>query len=81
MRRTCDAARELISHPAAHGLIGDHDPTLGQQIFDVAKAQAEPDIKLVQIWDDVSFDEVADLQKRGRYGSNAEVMGIMDRRD
>jgi hypothetical protein len=22
-------------HPAAHGLIGDHDPTLGQQILDI----------------------------------------------
>jgi hypothetical protein len=49
--------------------------------LDVAKVRAEPDIKLVQIWDDAGFDEVADLQKRGRYGSNADVMGIMDRKD
>ena len=31
--------------PAAHGLIGHQDPTLSQQILDVAEAQDEPDIK------------------------------------
>jgi hypothetical protein len=32
-------------HPAAHRLIGNQDPTLSQQILDVAEAQGEPDIK------------------------------------
>jgi hypothetical protein len=32
-------------HPAPNGFVGDHDAPLRQQIFDVAKAQCEPEIK------------------------------------
>jgi hypothetical protein len=37
--------RRAMVHPAAHGLIGDQDPTLSQQILDVAKAQGELEIE------------------------------------
>ncbi len=32
-------------HPAAHGLVRDRDPALSEQIFDVTKAQREPEIE------------------------------------
>jgi hypothetical protein len=39
----CNHRSEII-HPAAHGLVGDRDPALSQQILDVAKAEGEPEI-------------------------------------
>jgi hypothetical protein len=38
---------------AAHGLIGDNDPTLGQQILDISEAQGEPDIKPDRLLDNL----------------------------
>jgi hypothetical protein len=40
----CDHGTEVI-HPATHRLIGNDDPTLGQQVLDIAKTQGEPGIK------------------------------------
>ena len=37
--------RPEVVYPAAHGLVEDRDPALGQQIFDVAKAEGEPEIE------------------------------------
>ena len=48
-------------HPAAHRLIGNQDPTLSQQILDVAEAQGEPDIKPDRLLDDFGREAV------GRY--------------
>ncbi len=38
--------------PASDGLIGDHDPTLGQQILDIPEIQGKPDIKPDRLLDD-----------------------------
>jgi hypothetical protein len=51
-------------HPAAHGLVGDRDPALGQQILDVAKAEGEPEIKPDRVINDIRrepISHVADL--------------------
>ena len=45
--------------PAAHGLIGNRDSALGQQILDVAEAQGEPDIKPDRLLDDLGREAVA----------------------
>ena len=37
-----DLGSEMI-HPATNGLIGDRDAALRQQVFDVSKAQCEPE--------------------------------------
>ena len=42
-------------HPARDGLVGDHDGTFRQQIFDVAKAQCEPDIEPNRLLDNFGF--------------------------
>jgi hypothetical protein len=37
--------RTEVVQPAAHGLVRDRDPPLGEQILDVAKAECEPEIE------------------------------------
>jgi hypothetical protein len=37
--------RPEVVHPAAHGLVRDRDPALSEQIFDVTKAECEPEIE------------------------------------
>ena len=37
--------RPEVVHPAAHGLVRDCDPALSEQIFDVTKAECEPEIE------------------------------------
>jgi hypothetical protein len=41
---SCDHGTEVF-HPATHRLIGNDDPALSQQVLDIAKAEAEPDIE------------------------------------
>src|SRR5208282_2132547 len=54
-------------HPAAHGLIRDQDPTLGQQIPDVTEAQGEPDIKPDRLLDDFGREAVAAIADLGHH--------------
>jgi hypothetical protein len=54
-------------HPAAHGLIGHQDPTLSQQILDVAEAQSEPDIKPDRLLDDFGREAVAAIADPGHH--------------
>src|SRR3984893_11393995 len=54
-------------YPAPNGLVGDHDPTLGQQILDVAKAQGEPDIKPDRPLDDFGREAVAAIVDLGHH--------------
>ncbi len=54
-------------HPAAHGLIGHQDPTLGQQILDVAEAQGEPDTKPDRLLDDLGREAVAAIADLGHH--------------
>src|SRR5208283_4870157 len=54
-------------HPAANGLIGDHDPALGKQILDIPETQGEPDIKPDRPLDDFGREAeaaIADLDHR-----------------
>lgn len=37
--------RPKVVHPASDRLVGNDDPSLGQQIFTVAKAQSEPKLE------------------------------------
>ena len=34
-----------VIDPASNALVGDRDPALGEQVFDVSKAQRKPDVK------------------------------------
>ena len=45
-------------HPAPDGLVGDHDGTFRQQIFDVAKAQGKPNVKPDRLLDDFGREPV-----------------------
>ena len=50
--------------PAAHRLMGHHDPALSQQILDIPEAQREPDAQLDHVLDDPgrkAVSAVADL--------------------
>src|SRR5664279_2914137 len=53
----CDHCPEMV-HPAPNGLVGDHDAALRQQIFDVAKAQCEPEIEPDRLLDDLRREPV-----------------------
>ncbi len=58
-------------HPAAHRLIGNHDPAFRQQIFDVAEAQREPNIEPDRVLDDFgrkAIAAIADCDHLGWYG-------------
>jgi hypothetical protein len=48
-------------YPSPNGLVGDHNPMLGQQILDVAKAQGEPDIKPDRLLDDFGSKPAGDV--------------------
>jgi hypothetical protein len=54
----CDHRPEMV-HPAAHSLVGHQDPTLSQQILDVAKAQGESNMKPDRLLDDFGREAVA----------------------
>ena len=54
-------------HPAAHGFIGHQDPTLSQQILDVAETQGEPDIKPDCLLDDFGREAVAAIADLGHH--------------
>ena len=54
-------------HPAAHRLIGNQDPTLSQQILDVAEAQGEPDIKPDRLLDNLGREAVAAIADLGHH--------------
>src|SRR5208282_5373243 len=54
-------------HPAAHGLIGDQDPALSQQILDIAEARGEPDIKPDRLLDDFGREAVAAIADFGHH--------------
>src|ERR1700738_2011878 len=60
-----------MAHPASHGLIGHEDPTLSQQILDVAEAQGEPDIKPDRLLDDFGREAVAAITDVGHHEADA----------
>jgi hypothetical protein len=53
-----DFGPEMI-HPAPNGLVGDHDASFCQQVFDVTEAQCEPEIEPDRLLDDLWRKAVA----------------------
>src|ERR671912_2295859 len=51
--------RSELEHPAPDGLIGDFEPTLGQELLDISVAQCEPEIEPDGVSDDVGWNLVA----------------------
>ena len=51
--------RPEVVHPAAHGLVRDCDPALSEQIFDITKAECEPEIEPDRLLDDLWRKAVA----------------------
>ena len=71
LRRSAAILRCKVIDPAAHGLIGNDDPALRQQIFDVAEAQREPEIEPDRVLDDLgrkAIAAIADFDHREWYG-------------
>jgi len=55
-----DFALGVDGTPEVHPLAaGDHDPALGEQIFDIAEAQCEPEIQPNGAMDDLRWEAVA----------------------
>src|SRR5271157_1972009 len=54
-------------HPTANGLIKHQEPTLSQQILDVAETQGEPDIKPDCLLDDFGREAVAAIAALGHH--------------
>ena len=56
----CDHGSEII-HPAANGLVRDHNPTFRQQVFHVSKAKREPKIQPDRLLNDLRREAVAGI--------------------
>jgi hypothetical protein len=54
-------------HPAAHRLVGDRDPALGQQVLDIAQAQGETGIKPDGLLDDHGRETIAAVADLGHH--------------
>jgi hypothetical protein len=52
-------------HPAPNRLVRDHDAAFRQQLFDVAKAQCEPEIESDRLLDDFGREAVAAIADLG----------------
>jgi hypothetical protein len=50
--------RPEVVHPAAHGLVRDRDPALSEQIFDVTKAECEPEIEPDRLVNDLRGEPI-----------------------
>jgi hypothetical protein len=46
-------------HPTAHGFVENRDPTLGQQILDVTKADGEPEIEPDRVINDFRREPIS----------------------
>jgi hypothetical protein len=51
--------RTEVVHPAAHGLVRDRDPPLGEQILDVTKAECEPEIEPNRLMYDLGREPIS----------------------
>jgi len=54
-----------LQHPTPHRLIGDVEPAFGQQLLDIALAQGEADIQPDRVLDDLGWEAMATVAKRG----------------
>jgi hypothetical protein len=46
-------------YPAPNGLVGDRNAAFGQQVFDVAQAQGEPEVEPNRLLNDRRWESVA----------------------
>ena len=54
----CDDGSEII-HPPPDGLERDHNPALGEQVFDIAEAEREPEVQPNRLVNDLRREPVA----------------------
>ena len=54
----CDDGSEII-HPPPDGLVRDHNPALGEQVFDIAEAEREPEVQPNRLVNDLRREPVA----------------------
>src|SRR5208337_2814807 len=54
----CNDRSEMI-HPPPDGLVRDHNPALGEQVFDVAEAEREPEVQPNRLVNDLRREPVA----------------------
>ena len=50
LSQTGSDRRSEVIDPASNGLIGDRDPALREQVFNVAKAECEPQVEPNACW-------------------------------
>ena len=48
-----------VFHPATDCLVGDHDPTFGQQVLDIAEVEGEPGIEPDGLLDDYRWEAIS----------------------
>ncbi len=53
-----------LQHPAPHRFIGDVEPSVGQQLLDIAVGQGEPEIKPDRVLDDLGREAMAAVAER-----------------
>src|ERR671931_203375 len=58
--------RPELATPEADGLIADLDASLGEQLFDVAMAQVEPEVQPDRVADELGREAMATVQSGGR---------------
>ena len=56
--------RAELQHPAPDRLVGDVEPSFGQQVLDIAEAEREPDIQPDGVLDDHGWEPVAGVRDR-----------------
>ena len=59
-----------LQHPTPYRFVGDVEPALGQQFFDIAVAQGEAEIELDRVLDDLGRKAMATVAKR----SHADIL-------
>ena len=53
LSQTGSDRRSEVIDPASNGLVGDRDPALSEQVFDVSKAQRKPDVEPYRLVNDL----------------------------
>ena len=63
----CDHGSEVF-HPAAHRLVGNHDPAFSQQVLDIAEAEGEPGIEPDGLLNDHGWEAISGVTDLGHDG-------------
>src|SRR6266545_5283076 len=57
-----------VFHPAAHRLVGNHDPAFSQQVLDIAEAEGEPGIEPDGLLNDHGWEAISGVTDLGHDG-------------